>query len=266
MIRILFLVISIMSLGVFTVGKREKKEVKVEEEVAYPVKPTEVELIAIHFCGDTIPLQETYVARRYQNMIKSYDNPTFRRMRARSRRDMKVIEPILKRYGIPSDFKYVPIIESAMSPSTTSPRGAAGYWQFMPETARSLGLTVDETVDERNNLVKSTHAACKYLRRLHRQLGSWTLVAAAYNAGPTRIQRRMDEQGKEDYYDLRLNPETTKYVFKLVAVKEWFTNPTRCLEWTDDTVFARVAEIDRLQKVFEEASQKVIAEADFGSY
>lgn len=263
MIRILLIVFSIMSLGVFAWTFKGEKKV---EETAQANDSYDVHFLNIDFCGDTIPLLETRIAKRYHLMLRQYDNPSFRKMRTKAKRQMSVIEPILKRHGIPSDFKYIPIVESAMNSSTSSHRGAKGYWQLMPETARSVGLTVNETIDEREDLVKSTYAASKYLRRLHRQLGSWTLVAAAYNGGPGRIQRRMIEQGKEDYFTLRLNPETTKYVFKLVAAKEWFTNPKRCRQWIEEDIFIKVSEINDWQKKkAEDIIQKELALSTAGS-
>jgi hypothetical protein len=181
-------------------------------------------------------------------MIRNYDNPNFRKLMTKTQKRMRIIEPILKKYGVPADFKYLPLIESAMNDDAMSRRGAGGYWQLMPSTAKSLGLVVNETRDDRKHLVKSTHAAGKYLRELHRQLGSWTLVAAAYNAGPTHIQSRMDSQNKDDYFKLRLNSETTRYIYKLLAVKEWFSNPERSKEWGSGDVVERLADFKIEQK------------------
>jgi len=211
----------------------EKKVLKKEEITLKPITTTTInsDLLAIDFCGEAVPLAELRIARRYQNMIRNYDNANFRKLMTKTQKRMRIIEPILKQYGVPADFKYIPIIESAMSDEVTSRKGAGGYWQLMPSTAISLGLVVNDTIDDRKHLTKSTHAAGKYLRRLHKQLGSWTLVAAAYNAGPQHIQNRMDSQNKEDYFKLKLNSETTRYIYKLLAVKEWFSNPERSREW-----------------------------------
>jgi membrane-bound lytic murein transglycosylase MltF len=181
-------------------------------------------------------------------MIRNYDNENFRKLMTKTEKRMRIIEPILRKYGVPADFKYIPIIESAMSDEVTSRKGAGGYWQFMPTTAKSLGLVVNDTIDDRKHLTKSTHAAGKYLRRLHSQLGSWTLVAAAYNAGPQHIQNRMDSQNKEDYFKLKLNAETTKYIYKLLAVKEWFSNPKRSKEWGSGDVVEQLSMLKVEQK------------------
>jgi len=132
----------------------------------------------------------------------------------------------------------------------------------MPATAKSLGLTVNGTVDDRKHLVKSTHAAGKYLKDLHRQLGSWTLVAAAYNAGPQHIQNRMNSQNKDDYFKLRLNAETTKYIYKIIAVKEWFSNPERSREWGSGDVLEKMVQIREEKKLSElKSDSKQLARA-----
>jgi soluble lytic murein transglycosylase-like protein len=137
-----------------------------------------------------------------------------------------IMEPILVAYGIPKDFKYIPLVESGFK-SGTSHKGASGAWQFMPQTARSFGLKVNSTIDERQQLAKSTVAACKYLRLLYKEFNSWTLVAAAYNIGENKLKRIIRKQDHANYFRLKLNPETASYVYKLVAMKEIIENPTR---------------------------------------
>jgi hypothetical protein len=237
-----------MAFSIAIWGKTPTSEVEVEKKELKEATIINSDLLAIDFCGEAIPLSELRIAERYQNTIRNYDNPTFRKLMTKTKKRIKIIEPILKKYGVPADFKYLPLIESAMNDEATSHRGAGGYWQFMPSTAKSLGLVVNETRDDRKHLVKSTHAAGKYLRELHRQLGSWTLVAAAYNAGPTHIQNRMDSQNKDDYFKLRLNSETTRYIYKLLAVKEWFSNPERSREWGSGDVVDRLANFKVEQK------------------
>jgi hypothetical protein len=146
-------------------------------------------------------------------------------IRPRAQKFFQVIDPILKQYQIPLDFKYLCVVESALESKAMSHRGAYGYWQFMPHTARAMGLLVNEGVDERENLVKSTHAACKYFLNLYNQLGSWSLVAAAYNAGPTKVKKYLDHHGKTSYYDLRISAENRRYLYRVLAAKELFTRP-----------------------------------------
>ena len=243
MIRLIFMAFSI---AIF--GKSPVSEVGVEKKELKETNIIDSDLLAIDFCGEAIPLSELRIAERYQNTIRNYDNPTFRKLMTKTQQRMRIIEPILKKYGVPADFKYIPLIESAMKDEVTSRRGAGGYWQLMPSTAKSLGLVVNETRDDRKHLVKSTHAAGKYLRDLYKQLGSWTLVAAAYNAGPTHIQNRMDSQNKDDYFKLRLNSETARYIYKILAVKEWFSNPERSREWGSGEVVDRISAFKIAQK------------------
>ena len=262
MIRLIFVAFSIAVMGKVSLPEVEVEKKELKEET----NTINSDLLAIDFCGEAIPLSELRIARRYQNMIRNYDNATFRKLMTKTEKRIRIIEPILKKYGVPADFKYIPIIESAMSDEATSHKGAGGYWQLMPSTAKSLGLVVNETRDDRNHLIKSTHAAGKYLRRLHRQLGSWTLVAAAYNAGPQNIQNRMNSQNKDDYFKLKLNAETTKYLYKLIAVKEWFSNPERSREWGSGDVVDRLAEndIDK-PEAKSRVESKVLAKLDTGS-
>ena len=180
----------------------------------------------VYFCGEVVPLHEEAVARRLISALARNTRQTAAlfRMRQRAASFFPIIEPILARYQIPADFKYLPLVESSLVGRAVSPKGAAGYWQFMPATARELGLAVDNGTDERLNLEKSTHAACRYLRYLHRQLGSWTLAAAAYNNGIGNLLGSIRRQQNRNYYYLRLNAETGKYLYRILAFKELFSN------------------------------------------
>ncbi|USN58715.1 MAG: lytic transglycosylase domain-containing protein [Candidatus Peribacteria bacterium] len=134
------------------------------------------------------------------------------------------IEEELEKYNIPNDFKYLPIAESALKNDVVSTAGAAGIWQFMPETAQRYGLIVDESIDERYNFEKATEAAMQYIQDLYVRFENWTLVAAAYNRGENGLERDMNSQGVDNYYDLYLNEETSSYVFRIVAIKYTFKN------------------------------------------
>ncbi|GAB3894102.1 hypothetical protein GCM10028825_35850 [Spirosoma agri] len=146
-------------------------------------------------------------------------------LRNRASTFFPIIDPILRKYKIPRDFRFMPLAESALDNNSVSYKGASGYWQLMPETARELGLTVTKKVDERYDLEKATVAVCRYLHQLYGQLGSWTLVAAAYNGGITHIQHKMEQQGHSNYYKLRLHRETSHYLFRILAYKELLSNP-----------------------------------------
>lgn len=134
------------------------------------------------------------------------------------------IEPILKKEGVPDDFKYVAVIESHLS-NAVSPAGAAGFWQLVPTTARHYGLIVNEDVDERLEVEKSTHAACKLIKYAYSIFKNWTLSAAAYNLGVGGIQNALAKQKSDNYYDLLLNHETGSFIYRILAYKTLFANP-----------------------------------------
>ncbi|RRB01264.1 lytic transglycosylase domain-containing protein [Larkinella rosea] len=184
------------------------------------------ELPPVYFCGETVPTHEHRVARRLVKLLAAHATPnrSLSRLRIRAAGFFPAIEPILESYQIPPDFKFLPLVESALQSRAVSPKGAVGYWQLMPATARELGLVIQAGNDERRDLQKSTDAACRYLRYLHNQLGSWTLVAAAYNMGIGNLLKNIRRQRESDYYYLDLNPETNHYLYRIVAFKELLTN------------------------------------------
>jgi membrane-bound lytic murein transglycosylase D len=136
-----------------------------------------------------------------------------------------LIEPILKKEGVPDDFKYVAIIESHLS-NVVSPAGAAGFWQLMPTTAQHYGLTVSGDVDERLDVEKSTHVACKHFKDAYKYFKNWTLSAAAYNVGIGGIQNALKKQNSNNYYDLLLNKETGSFIYRILAYKTLLSNPS----------------------------------------
>lgn len=178
------------------------------------------------FCGEAAPLEIHDVRERFDREVLVNANPHASTLLIikRANRAFPVIEPILKKYNIPDDFKYLAVIESALV-NAVSPAGARGIWQFMPETAREKGMEVNEFVDERYHLEKSTEAACKYLLIAKNKFGSWTLAAASYNGGMAGIQKQIDFQKVDNYYDLLLVEETSRYVFRILALKEIMKNP-----------------------------------------
>jgi membrane-bound lytic murein transglycosylase D len=194
--------------------------------VSQPVDLLPKNLPPVHFCGESVPLHEEIIARRLMSALvsRSVQGQTLYRLRKRAAAFFPIIEPILSYHHVPSDFKYLPLVESALVGFAVSPKGATGYWQFMPATARELGLVIRPGYDERQNLIKSTHAACRYLTYLHDRLGSWTLAAAAYNNGIGALLGNIRRQGQRDYYYLRLNAETGKYLYRILAFKELFSN------------------------------------------
>jgi len=143
----------------------------------------------------------------------------------RANRYFPIIEPILKKENVPDDFKYLALIESGLIPTVVSPAGAVGVWQFMAPTAKDYKLEVNKEIDERYNIEKSTYAACKYLKDSYEKFGSWSLVAASYNAGRSHILSQMKLQDAGNYYDLLLGEESARYMFRIVAAKLIMENP-----------------------------------------
>lgn len=182
----------------------------------------------LDFAGEKVPLTDPDVYERMDRelLVNTYWQSNGLLMFKRAKKYFPVIEPILKKHGIPDDFKYLAVIESGLI-NVVSPAGAKGVWQIMPATAKENGLEVNENVDERYNLAKSTEVACKYLLKSKKELGSWTLAAAAYNAGNAGISKRLEEQKVNDYYDLLLGEETGRYLFRIVALKEILNNPQK---------------------------------------
>jgi len=194
--------------------------------LALEVEKKEKYYSSLNFANEEIPVGIKSVdIRMKRNLNKfSYRNLQTHKLHRTAKKWFPKIVPILKKYGIPEDFKYMPLVESGLR-SGTSHRGASGYWQFMPETARAFGLKVNSQVDERQDIVKSTEAAAKYLKALHDIFGNWTLAAAAYNMGEGGLLRSMRNQGKDSYYLLSLNAETSAYVYRLISMKEIIENP-----------------------------------------
>lgn len=188
----------------------------------------EFTIAQLEFANETLPLGDNKVAGKMKRILASYgyQNLQTNRLHRRAAEWFPIIEPILAAYGIPNDFKYMPLVESGLQ-GGTSPKGAAGFWQFMPGTARMYGLKVNGRIDERKNLRKSTIAACKYMKELHGIFKSWTLVAAAYNVGDVHMKRQINKQNQDNYFKLKLNRETGGYVYKLISMKEILENPVR---------------------------------------
>ena len=144
----------------------------------------------------------------------------------RANKYFPIIEEILEKNNIPSDFKYLALIESGFE-FKVSPSGAAGFWQIMKGTAREYGLEVNYAIDERYHLTKSTEVACKYLQKAYDKFGSWTLAAASYNMGINGVQRQVKKQNTNNYFNLYLNDETSRYVFRIIVIKEIIENPRK---------------------------------------
>ncbi|NBG65807.1 lytic transglycosylase domain-containing protein [Acidiluteibacter ferrifornacis] len=180
----------------------------------------------VTFADEIIPLKDFELKERLDRElhVNTYFHSQTIIFFKRANRWFPVIEPILKEQNIPDDFKYLALIESGLD-NVISPAGATGFWQFMKPTALEYGLEINEEVDERYNVEKATRAACKYLKKSYEKFGSWSLVAASYNAGMSRIESQLNRQMASSYWDLLLNTETERYVFRIAAVKIIFENP-----------------------------------------
>ena len=178
------------------------------------------------FAGEKVPLDTYYVREGLDRELiaNTYGHTSMLLYFKRAHRYFPIIEPILKKNGIPSDFKYLCVIESGLT-NATSPAKAQGFWQFIKATGQRYGLEVTDEIDMRNNLEASTEAACKYLQSLYSQFGSWTAAAAAYNCGENGLAKNMQKQSIDNYYDTRLNNETSRYIYRILAVKQIMQHP-----------------------------------------
>lgn len=174
----------------------------------------------LEFAGEEVPINRFDVYESVDNefVVNSYWHSSTIQTLKRAERYFPIIEPILKEEGVPEDFKYLCVIESNLR-NVTSPAGAKGFWQFMKSTGKEYGLEINSYVDERYHLEKATHAACQYLKKSYVKFGSWTLAAASYNMGSGGLEKRLTEQKVDNYYDLLLNPETARYVYRIIAMK-----------------------------------------------
>jgi hypothetical protein len=178
------------------------------------------------FCGEEVPLHYFDVVESLERelIVNTYFHSQTLLYLKKASRYFPVIEPILQANNIPEDFKYLVVAESGFA-YIVSPMGAAGFWQLLENTAKDYGLEVNEEIDERYHLEKATEAACKFLNESHSIHKNWTMVAATYNAGRKGIDRQIERQGESNYYDLLLNEETARYVFRILAIKVVFENP-----------------------------------------
>ena len=183
---------------------------------------------SLSFAGELVPLLIPDVRERLDRElhINTYwhNNTIF--LIKKANRWLPQIEPILKKFDVPDDFKYLTAIEGSFR-NDISPKNAVGFWQFRKEAGKEFGLEITKEVDERYDPLKSTEAACKYLKKAYEKFGSWTLVAASYNRGMSGLQKAIDNQKVTSYYDLMLNEETSRYVFRILAIKEIIENPSK---------------------------------------
>lgn len=198
-----------------------------ERELIVPYSVSSVKLPeSVSFAGEEMPLNYSDVFESFDRElhVNTYWHSQTILLIKRANKYFPVIEPILEKNGIPDDFKYLAVAESGLQ-NTVSPAGAKGFWQFLKNTGIEYGLEINDEVDERYSLEKSTLAACKYLNEAFKKYKSWTLVAASYNMGMGGLDKQIDRQKAANYYDLVLNDETARYVFRIASIKTILENP-----------------------------------------
>ncbi|MFH2091114.1 MAG: transglycosylase SLT domain-containing protein [Pseudomonadota bacterium] len=180
----------------------------------------------IFYCGIQIPVEDQQVKEQLEKemLLALWDRPQIILWLKRAARYFPHVEKILKTYDLPLDLKYVLLIESALRPHASSSRGAVGYWQFLKSTGKQYGLRIDSYVDERLNIFKSTHAACRFLKDLNEEFGSYLLALSAYNMGEYGLKSEIEAQKNNGFFTLYLPLETQRYIFKIVAAKMIFEN------------------------------------------
>ena len=184
---------------------------------------------SIYFCEEKINLRDPFIRESVEREFYSLLNKQgqIQLYLKRLGRYGKLIENHLKQEGLPDDLKYLSVHESALLPTIRSQSRAVGLWQFMSPTAQLYGLKVNRYIDERCDPEKATPAAIRYLKDLHKRFGSWSLALAAYNGGPGRVSKSIQNQNADDFFDLSLPEETERYYFKIVAAKIILSNPEK---------------------------------------
>jgi membrane-bound lytic murein transglycosylase D len=184
---------------------------------------------SVQFIGENVPLDrfDVFESLERELLVNTYFHSQTIRFIKLAPRYFSIIDPILRMEGIPEDFRYLMVAESNLDPRALSPAGAAGFWQFLKTTAVEYGLEVSAEVDERYNLEKATYAACRYMKNGKLKYGSWALVAAAYNAGYAAIDKQLERQKVNNYFDLLLSEETERYIFRILSLKMVLENPEK---------------------------------------
>ena len=222
----------LLMLGLFLLSNKEaaieNKIENIEEEVNPLLRVSPVPLPdQVDFCGETIILDRFDLRERFDRELNAiiYLHSTTMLYLKRANRFFPIIEPVLKKNNIPDDFKYLCVIESNLDIRALSPASAAGLWQLLSSTGKELGLEINSEVDERYHIEKATDAACRYLKSAYSKYGSWVNTAASYNAGMSRITSALSSQQVNSSLDLLLVSETSRYVFRILAIKQLFENP-----------------------------------------
>ncbi|MDL2262382.1 lytic transglycosylase domain-containing protein [Bacteroidales bacterium OttesenSCG-928-I21] len=192
-------------------------------EVFQPYIPEE-----LTFCGEKVPLEnfDVHESLDFEIIANTYRHSSTLLYIKRANRYFPEIEKILKANNIPDDMKYLCVAESGLS-NAISPSGATGFWQIMKATGEEYKLTINKSIDERYNQAKSLSVAIKYLKSAYKKFGSWTLAAASYNMGQGGLKKNIDHQRINSYWDLHLNTETARYVYRILALKLIMSQPEK---------------------------------------
>jgi hypothetical protein len=215
-------ILKVFNFSTFKTETKTENKGKESEIKAFKLPDT------LTFGGDKVPLEYFDVSESLDNELLSVGNFHSQAIKniKRTVRYFPIIEPILKKNKIPNDFKYLAVAESNLE-NVSSAAGAHGFWQFLKETGAEYGLEINEAVDERYHLEKSTQAACEYLNNAYKVYKDWALVASAYNYGRGNVNKQLERQKVNSYYDLHLNTETGRYVYRILAIKLIFNNPDK---------------------------------------
>jgi soluble lytic murein transglycosylase-like protein len=223
------LIITLLSINLFVFSNKRPDDDYYKNEFAKNYRVYSLNLpTKLDFAGEAVPLNQFDVRESLDRelLLNTYWQSQSILLHKRAYRWFQKISPILKRNNIPDDFKYIALIESGFT-NAVSPSGASGFWQFLDKTANNYGLVVNENIDERYHVEKATEAACKYFREAYAKFGNWTLVAASYNMGITGLGKQLETQKVNNYYNLLLNQETSRYVFRILALKEILESPQK---------------------------------------
>ena len=235
-IRILSL-LSIAFITILFINGKNKSDIKLESKTQTGPEPSTHKNYSIkaiklpedlNLAGERVPIEISDVRERMDRelLVNTYWQSNGLLLIKRANKYFPILEPLLKKYNLPDDFKFLALAESGFIDETSSV-GAAGMWHFMKATGKEYGLEINDNVDERYNIEKATKVAAEYLKKSKEQLGSWTLAAAAYNAGNFGISKRIEAQEVTNYYDAKLPDETERYVFRILALKEVISNPKK---------------------------------------
>ena len=222
-------ILSIVLITIFFMNAVDEKDVQSISNTHKNYKIKALELpVNLNLAGERVPVEIPDVKERMDRelLVNTYWQSNGLLLIKRANKYFPILEPLLKEYGLPDDFKYLALAESGFI-DETSTAGAAGMWHFMKATGKEYGLEINDNVDERYHIEKSTKVAAEYLKKAKEKLGSWTLAAAAYNAGNYGVSSRLETQQVTSYYDALLPNETERYVFRILALKEILTNPEK---------------------------------------